>query len=589
MIGFKIIENRMIILDIEDIADLSYPLVIRNRLFYKLYLSFVLDSIKNNNNHSDFFKTNEKYDKTKVRKILNLIQKYSQFPSDFKEEKNNDFENFTKKDFLILVEAIVKYWYDYPRYLIIHSDKFKRNVYMFSKDANTEDIVSLNENIRKKVLLTYRNIYFNVTKFNPSVFRQIAAGANIELYVKKNGKDVIPLPKEYKYLYPISIIATAFLRPPLILFTVANKRGGKFNKLDENPIIDPSIIEHQYFLSFPIKVGDLNILFYFHENFTSIAVGILNLFELGSSYEFRQKLDGIIIMGTKNTDLIKDEVVFYDDKKNNLMVAALELKDNKDYFGYVKKTILTVHNAIKIKNNKMPIHGAMSRITLKNGNTFNIIIVGDSGAGKSESLEAFRILSKNYLKGMDIIFDDMGSIYLHNGQVYAQGTEIGAFVRLDDLDPGFAFGRMEKSIFMNPHILNARVVVPVSPYKEVISHHKVDMFLYANNYEVVDEEKPELEIFDNIYEAFTTFRNGARLSKGTTDEVGLVTSYFANPFGAPSYKKDHDKLAMSLFKVMYDNNIFVGQLRTQLGITKYANEGPKQAAKALFKYLMENY
>jgi hypothetical protein len=237
----------------------------------------------------------------------------------------------------------------------------------------------------------------------------------------------------------------------------------------------------------------------------------------------------------------------------------------------------------------MPIHGAMSKITLKSGKSFNIVIVGDSGAGKSESLEAFRILSKDYLKNIDIIFDDMGSIFNNNGMIYAQGTEIGAFVRLDDLDPGYAFGRMEKSIFMNPHIHNARVVIPVAPYDLVIDKHKVDMFLYANNYEVVDNEKKELELLDNIYEAFTIFRNGARLSKGTTDEMGLVTSYFANPFGAPSYKKEHDELAMSLLQTMFNTGVPVGQLRTQLGISKFAQEGPKQAAKALFEYLMEKY
>ena len=33
----------------------------------------------------------------------------------------------------------------------------------------------------------------------------------------------------------------------------------------------------------------------------------------------------------------------------------------------------------------------------------------------------------------NIIFDDMGSLTLKNGKVVGIGTEIGAFVRLDDL------------------------------------------------------------------------------------------------------------------------------------------------------------
>jgi hypothetical protein len=56
-----------------------------------------------------------------------------------------------------------------------------------------------------------------------------------------------------------------------------------------------------------------------------------------------------------------------------------------------------------------------------------------------------------------------------------------------------------------------------------------------------------------------------------------------------SYKKEHDELAMSLLQTMFNTGVPVGQLRTQLGISKFAQEGPKQAAKALFEYLMEKY
>ena len=41
-----------------------------------------------------------------------------------------------------------------------------------------------------------------------------------------------------------------------------------------------------------------------------------------------------------------------------------------------------------IDNGNLPLHGACVSLTLKNGSTKNVVIIGDSGAGKSESLEA---------------------------------------------------------------------------------------------------------------------------------------------------------------------------------------------------------
>lgn len=70
--------------------------------------------------------------------------------------------------------------------------------------------------------------------------------------------------------------------------------------------------------------------------------------------------------------------------------------------------LLTLHNVKQIEQKRLPIHGAMVNIVLNNGTESNIIIVGDSGAGKSESLEAFRGLNENYIRHMRVIFDDMG-------------------------------------------------------------------------------------------------------------------------------------------------------------------------------------
>jgi hypothetical protein len=193
------------------------------------------------------------------------------------------------------------------------------------------------------------------------------------------------------------------------------------------------------------------------------------------------------------------------------------------------------------------------------------------------------MLADDWLREMTIIFDDMGSIALaDDGSLVAYGTEIGAFVRLDDLDVGYAFGRIDRSIFMNPHRQNARVVLPLTEYEDVVAGHRVDILLYANNYEAVDEQHPIIEDFSDPLAALDVFRRGLRASKGTTDEKGVVSTYFGNPFGPEQQQDRHEPIAQRFFQAAFAAGIRVGQIRTRLGVDGWEREGPLEAARALF-------
>ena len=66
----------------------------------------------------------------------------------------------------------------------------------------------------------------------------------------------------------------------------------------------------------------------------------------------------------------------------------------------------------------------------------NIVVMGDSGAGKSETIEdQIKVFGAAYIRDLVTVYDDMGVLLLdEEGKVKTSGTEIGAFVRLDDLD-----------------------------------------------------------------------------------------------------------------------------------------------------------
>lgn len=492
---------------------------------------------------------------------------------------NNKYQMIlrNKENFIDLIEDLYGYWRKLERYTIVHSSRVNEG-----EGYESVSFIDANTNFSRLVLNTYRRIEEHVLGHKPTVYRQLPAGGNAGLIVSSNKWN---LPEEYSILKNIPFITSIILDPPFISYPKKNTRDGFFKESFENPLKDCNI-NKDHFFCYPAKVGELLTYIYFHRDFMSHGVTLCNLFEMAREEEYKGvKPDIVYVFGARDVSS-KVRTVFYDDDQNNIMLGYVSYGDAIDYFGYMKKMTLTLHNLIMIKRGYLPIHGAMVNIVMKNGKSANVVIMGDSGAGKSESLEAFRGLSEDYISDMTIVFDDMGVLKLNGKEKpLGYGTEIGAFVRLDDLDQGYAFKEIDRSIFMNPDKINARLVMPVATYKEIIKGYPVDLFLYANNYEEVKEGEPEIEYFNNPKEAVKVFRSGARMAKGTTTEKGLVESYFANPFGPLQKQEETDKLLAIYFEELFNKGVKIGQIKTCLGVSGKEKTGPKNAAITLFKII----
>jgi len=476
-----------------------------------------------------------------------------------------------KDGFIAFVEDLYLFWRKLERYTIMYSNRVKAGLAAVS-------FTEVNSQFSRLILRLYRKIEKNILGHSPNVFRQLPVGGNASLMLTNI---VWAAPEQYRVLEEIPFIDTILLQTPFITYPKKNTRDGMFQEVKENPL-KKAIIDKEHWFCYPAKIGDLLAFLYFHRDFMEHGITLCNLFELAKEEEYRgKKPDIIYVYGAReNTDEL--QTVFYDDKQNDIMFGYVNHSEEIDYFGYMKKMSLTLHNIIQIKRGHLPIHGAMVNIILKNGKEANVIIVGDSGAGKSESLEAFRGLSEDYISDMTIVFDDMGTIKEKNGQIYGYGTEIGAFVRLDDLDQGYAFKEMDRSIFMNPDKINARLVMPVASYKEIMKGYKVDLFLYANNYDKVSDQDKSIEYFKTPEDAIRVFKDGARVAKGTTTEKGLVKSYFANPFGPAQKQQECDVLMNRYFNDFFSLGVKVGQIKTALAIPGYEKKGPRKAALELF-------
>lgn len=445
------------------------------------------------------------------------------------------------------------------------------------QSAKYPEMIAATEVFSENIIALYRSITETILGRPHTVYRQLPAGTNASLLYATYR---LNLEEGYENLYRIPLITTVATQPPFIVYTKSNIREGVFEEIDHNPINYLSIDNTHYYI-FPLLVGDLLAFCYIHRDLLHQGIGLTNLFEIASpDYCKNAKPDLIFLYGIREDEF---DCKFHHDKENDVYIGFVSRAAKNDYFGYLKKMVLTLHNVAMINRGNLPVHGAMVRIDLNNNKRRNVVIIGDSGAGKSETLEALRVIGKDYIKSMEVVFDDMGVFSINNKVVSGSGTEIGAFVRLDDLDAGYAYEEFDRAIFMNPDQTNARLIMPLSSYEFISTKHPIHLVLYANNY----EDKEGLRLFDNVDEALDVFKAGRRRAKGTTSEKGLVESYFANPFGPLQRKEQTEVLLENYFNLLDQRGVLLGELYTKLALPGFETSGPQLASEILLQYLLE--
>ncbi len=477
----------------------------------------------------------------------------------------------------VFVEGLYDYWRSFDRFLVSHSrngeSRERRPHHTFNRTMETFAML---------VRGLYRDVVENITGDHPRVYRQVSAGAQVGLVAVRHDW---PVPAPYRSpLASIPFVRHVVIDPPFILDPPMNKRTGEFTEVPENPIADLELDASQW-ICYPAVVGPTVIFIYVNQRFIGLGGALANLFELASDEQVAAGPQAVFLYGVPAESLAACGLlptVFHDDQEHDLLVAAIPAEDRFGYFGYLKKMVLTLHNVAVMKHGRLPFHGAFTRITLESGAAANVLVLGDTATGKSETLEALRELASEEVSDLRIVADDMGSLAVDpDGVLRGYGTEIGAFVRLDDLSKAYAFQQLDRAIFMSPQKVNARVVVPVTSLEEILRGHRVDVLLYANNYEWVDEEHPVIERLDSVEQALEVFGEGRAMAKGTTTSTGLTSTYFANPFGAVQRRERHEAIAAAVFAAAFRHGVVVGQLRTRLGIERFASRGPQEAAVAL--------
>ena len=485
-------------------------------------------------------------------------------------DDDSAFDKYDPKDILASVEELYSFYRSLLRVTVIN--------YNNSKIAGNE-FKMIDGHFNDLVRESYRVVEEKLQGFANQTYRQVNAASNASILVQTHDW---PIPEGYDQLRDIDFIDTVMLRPPMMMHTKSNKREGVFSAVEENPIKRFHGQKGQWYC-YPAKIGESLAYIYFNVDYLVNGIALSNLFQLAQPDEVRgQKPDLILLFGLKETEGMVSH--YYHDTKNHIWVGEVPYTDKTTYFGYMKKMCLTLHNLHQIYNGRLPIHGSMLRVRFTNGKEKNVVFFGDSGAGKSESIEAMQEIADDKIVDMETIFDDMGSFTIgDDSRIYAQGTETGAFVRLDDLSSAVAFNNMDRGVYLNPELSNARVIIPADTYESVIKHHPIDMWVYANNY----DDKVGIHRFENEEEAKKVFVAGKRKALGTTDEVGMSTTFFANPFGPVQEEERTKPIIDKVFNKLFANNVYVGEVYTHLGNDK-SKEALHESARELLDVLMNN-
>ncbi len=297
-------------------------------------------------------------------------------------------------------------------------------------------------------------------------------------------------------------------------------------------------LEPADYLCKAVQVGPFRMLLVMHKASMHLISDELRLFPQIDAVRLRSELegarwDGVLLFGiparAMGGSYKSGYIIDRGEDGEPLPTAWVAREDATDYTGFLKKSLLTLHNEQVKALGGMPVHGAMITITFLNGLRKTIVFSADSGTGKSETITAMMEQAATglgvgaELQRIDILAGDMLSLWTgEDDQIYAFGTETGDFLRLTDITESWKrrYGDLLKqgSYSNLDHPTNPRVTIPgICDARRVLSPTRVNAFFYINNYEA--PRGSAVELSDDPHHALKVLLvRGLRKNKGTSGD-----------------------------------------------------------------------
>ena len=260
---------------------------------------------------------------------------------------DGSFHHYRKKSYTRLIKLHDE---------ILNSEERSESI----KDRITERASKLND-----LILETRRILLTKVGLNIGVRRSQGLECQPNVTCGEISGKHIDLPKSYSKLNQVPLTTHADMRTGIHYTTHANKRAFPFFSLNHNPYKNENFNPDEY-VAIPFEVGKWNILAYIHKSRGCIELepGLLNLFPFSKVRKLSGKRpDGVFIFGCPHSNM--DDLGYYFDKENRILVGLIPNLDDCKYFGYGKKPILTLHNVLCILNDEMPLHCGCTRYVVR--------------------------------------------------------------------------------------------------------------------------------------------------------------------------------------------------------------------------------
>lgn len=297
-----------------------------------------------------------------------------------------------------------------------------------------------------------------------------------------------------------------------------------------------------------IQVGPVRTLLIIDKSYGQYVAEELRLFpqyDLTAEQLQNVKPDTISFLGLPGKVMGKDYKVGYFMDKNadnsSLPVSWVSKDKLTDYMGYLKKPILTLHNEKVKEMGGVPIHGAAFTIVFKNGLRKTVVMTGDSGTGKSETVIAMREKIVKQLgqaaevADVEMLAGDMLSLWKGaDGEVYMLGTESGDFLRMSDISQEWQDRYSDKidsaSVTNADHPTNPRTTIGgLCDPEKFLRPVRINMVFNIDNFNDTDSALQEITSGQNFFG--NTVPRGQRQEKGTSGDQPNIFATIDNDRG----------------------------------------------------------
>lgn len=447
------------------------------------------------------------------------------------------------------------------------------------KDLVTDKAASLSQ-----LIMDTRRLLLKKVGLETGVRRTVGMDASPSVTAGEISGHYLNLPSDYVSLSSVPLTIAADIRTGVDYSTASNKRAFPFFELDHNPFKDEEFVPEDW-TAVPLRVGAWLIVAYLHKSNGCIEIeaGLLNLFPFAEAEDIlsNRKPDGVFVFGCPSSTM--DDLGYYWDEDNELLVGLVPNLDECKYFGYGKKPILTLHNVLAIRAGDLPLHCGCTRYVCHFDESTN----------------------EPYITEMLVKADDMGRARLEKdadgqNQIIFYGTETGAFACLDGFSEHAKLQMKGREIgYNNDSGSNARQIVPVATVSEVMTGHPLDGLMYNNNFNIIEKGAPTIHSDMPVMEAIDHFRKGERVAAGSTQthRGKKEISYWANPFPLledsdgtilhpdlhKQYMETEKKFTDVMEQLVAKDEMIVGVVNSQLMAGVYENNDDEDVTRCGYK------